>query len=99
MKSRPSFFRRLWQKIAGRRKPAPPVQPPRGPAERERAGIEPLEGRIAPATLVSATVVSFTDLDGDAVTIRFSEPLFDPAKSIAENRLNDVFKLDRKSVV
>ena len=75
------------------------MQPPRGPAERERAGIEPLEGRIAPATLVSATVVSFTDLDGDAVTIRFSEPLFDPAKSIAENRLNDVFKLDRKSVV
>ena len=59
---------------------------------RERAGIEPLEGRIAPATLVSATVVSFTDLDGDAVTITFSEPLFDPAKSIAENRLNEVFK-------
>src|SRR5688572_1257092 len=92
MKPRPSILRRLLQKIVRRRKPEPAEQSPREKSPGTRSGIEPLEGRIAPATLVSATAVSFTDLDGDAVTITFSQPLFDPAKSITENRLNEVFK-------
>jgi hypothetical protein len=38
--------------------------------------IEPLESRIAPATLVNPTTVSYTDLDGDAVTVKVSAGTF-----------------------
>jgi hypothetical protein len=42
--------------------------------------IEPLESRIAPAALfVSATKATYTDVDGDLVTVRFSEPVLTPA--------------------
>lgn len=92
MKPRLSILRRLLRKILPRRVPEPPIQPPREKTPRARSGIEPLEGRIAPATLTSANAVSFTDLDGDAVTVTFSNALFDPAKSIVENRLNEIFK-------
>ncbi len=47
--------------------------------KRENVGIEPLEGRIAPAALISPSKVSFVDLDGDMVTIEFSKPLFNQA--------------------
>lgn len=38
---------------------------------------EPLEARIAPATLVNPTTVIFQDFDGDDVTLKLSKPLFD----------------------
>jgi hypothetical protein len=53
-------------------------------------GIEPLEGRIAPATF-TANSVSFTDLDGDLVTVTFSKNLFDPTKTVSVNNLDDIF--------
>ncbi|MEA2830143.1 MAG: hypothetical protein QOF22_891 [Bradyrhizobium sp.] len=34
--------------------------------------IELLESRIAPATFVSATTATYTDVDGDSVTVKFS---------------------------
>jgi len=40
---------------------------------------EPLEPRIAPATLVNAHVVKYTDIDGDHVTIHSSASLFTTA--------------------
>ncbi|MEQ1858966.1 MAG: hypothetical protein ABMA13_03425 [Chthoniobacteraceae bacterium] len=39
--------------------------------------IEPLEARIAPATLVGTKVVTYTDVDGDAVTIKTTAGAFD----------------------
>src|SRR5262245_56852478 len=42
--------------------------------------IEPLELRIAPATLVNPTTVTYTDVDGDLVTVKISKGAFqDPA--------------------
>jgi hypothetical protein len=38
--------------------------------------LEPLESRIAPATFVNANVVTYTDIDGDHVTIISSLPIF-----------------------
>src|SRR5947208_3534678 len=49
------------------------------------AVIEPLEARIAPATLVSPTTVTYKDFDGDNVTAKISEPLFTAAN------VNDIF--------
>lgn len=40
--------------------------------------IETLESRIAPAILVDATTVTFTDVDGDDVTVRIIRGSFDP---------------------
>jgi hypothetical protein len=37
--------------------------------------IEPLESRIAPATLVNPTTLTFHDQDGDDVTLKFSKPV------------------------
>jgi hypothetical protein len=37
--------------------------------------VRPLEPRLAPATLVNATTVTYQDLDHDLVTVRFSKPL------------------------
>src|SRR5262245_55818849 len=52
--------------------------PPRGLSMGCRAKIlrvEPLEGRVAPATLVSPTRVTYQDVDGDAVTVTVSRPV------------------------
>ena len=54
--------------------------------------IEPLEARIAPATLVNPTTVTFQDKNGDAVTVTISKPLF-TAASVAK-----VFTFDTGSV-
>lgn len=43
-------------------------------------GIEPLEERIAPATLVNPTTVTYQDKNGDAVTVSISKSLFTQAK-------------------
>jgi hypothetical protein len=42
-------------------------------------GIEWLEARIAPATLVNPTTVTYQDIDGDSITVKISKPVFDPA--------------------
>jgi hypothetical protein len=54
--------------------------------------LEPLEERIAPATLVNPTLVTYQDLDGDLVKVKISKPVFDEAK------INDVFKFDTGNV-
>jgi len=42
--------------------------------------IEPLEARIAPAAvLLNPTTATFTDVDGDLVTVKFSKPLLTAA--------------------
>lgn len=41
--------------------------------------IEPLEDRIAPASLVGPNTVIYTDADGDSVTLKISKPLFTSA--------------------
>jgi hypothetical protein len=38
--------------------------------------IEPLESRIAPATLVNPTTLTYTDIDGDLVTVKTSAGAF-----------------------
>lgn len=44
------------------------------------SSIEPLEVRIAPATLLpGGKVATFTDIDGDAVTVKFSKPILTAA--------------------
>lgn len=48
-------------------------------------GIEPLESRIAPATLVNPTTVTFQDVDGDLVTVKSSKPIF------VDATINNVF--------
>jgi hypothetical protein len=45
-------------------------------AAQSMARIEILEQRIAPATLVSPTVVTYTDLQHDKVTITATQPIF-----------------------
>lgn len=45
--------------------------------------IEILEARIAPATLVGHNIVTYTDVDGDHVTVKFSKPIF--ADAVAAN--------------
>lgn len=40
------------------------------------SSLEPLEARIAPATLLpGGKIATFTDIDGDAVTVKFSKPI------------------------
>ncbi len=49
------------------------------PSSRGRAigsMAEPLEARIAPATFINAHMVTYTDVDGDLVTIHSSLPIF-----------------------
>src|SRR5262245_48361995 len=48
-------------------------------ARRARLQVEPLEGRDAPATLVSPTTVTYQDADGDQVRVVFSRPVLTPA--------------------
>jgi hypothetical protein len=56
------------------------------------ATIEPLEDRIAPATLVSPTTVTYQDKNGDAVTVTISKPLF------TQSSVAKVFTFDTGSV-
>ncbi len=61
--------------------------------------IEPLESRIAPATFVNATTVIYTDLDGDAVTVKTSTGefflaanfAFGPANPAGGEQLRQIF--------
>jgi hypothetical protein len=83
MKSRKPLLKSLlakFRKTAAATEPTPRPRP-RKPAERKVVStIEGLEGRIAPATLLpGATTVTFTDADGDLVTVKFSKPILTSA--------------------
>lgn len=67
---------------------------PQRAAERERgmASVEVLEARIAPATLVNPTTVTYTDIDGDHVTITTSKSIF------TSTTINEVLKFNTGSV-
>lgn len=80
MPKRPSLWQKVWSKLRGRKTPAP-APAPRGkssqrPQREPSSLLEPLEGRIAPASLINPTTVMYKDIDGDIVTIKFSKPLF-----------------------
>ncbi len=75
------LLRRLVDKLKGRTKAPPPAQAEKkAPRQREKkntgSSFEPLENRIAPAILINATTVTYKDLDGDLVTVKFSKPVF-----------------------
>src|SRR5581483_1001329 len=48
--------------------------------------IEPLEARVAPATIINPYTVTFQDTNGDTALVHISAPLFKSAKA-AENIL------------
>ena len=54
--------------------------------------LECLESRLAPATLVNPTTLTYQDVDGDLVTVKISKPVFDSAT------INSVFTFDMGSV-
>src|SRR6476619_505566 len=87
--SRRWSFRTLWQKLT-RRKAIVPMQ--KRPFIRETRSIEPLEKRIAPASLIDPSTLIYTDLEGDTVTVRFSKPIFDPGSPVLNTLLEGVFK-------
>src|SRR5688572_18553770 len=95
MKARRSLLSRIASVL---RKPKPAsAQGQRKPAKEPKSrGIEALEGRIAPATLIDASTIQFTEADGDVVTIHFSKPLFtklgSAEETITQNKLDDIFK-------
>ncbi len=64
---------------------APRPRPKAKGASRQGSMLEPLEDRIAPATFVNTHIVTYTDVDGDHVTVKSSNPLF--TKSNANNIL------------
>jgi hypothetical protein len=51
----------------------------RARANRSCPRLEALEARLAPATLVNATTVTYQDVDGDNVTVHISKPVFSAA--------------------
>ena len=61
-------------------------------AQRNRLRVEVLESRLAPATLVNPTTVTYKDVDGDLVTVEISQPLFN------SGTINNVFLFDSGSV-
>ena len=68
MNRRVSWILSLWRKLRPKRPSAEPLrlQPANSAVPRTRKeipGIEPLEGRIAPATLAGASTLSFIDVD------------------------------------
>jgi hypothetical protein len=93
MKARRSLISRIASAL---RKPKPKVKDRKTVKEPKSRGIEPLEGRIAPATLVDASTITYKDLGGDIITIHFSKPLFELKNTIDEtitfNKLDDIFK-------
>jgi hypothetical protein len=61
-------------------------------ARRPRLSIESLEARAVPATLVNAKTVTYTDFDGDLVTVSFSKPILTAAN------VNALFRFDSRGV-
>ena len=56
--------------------------------------IEILEQRIAPAAVLDARTLLFTDTDGDAVTVTFSKDVFLGTLAQRDATANLVFKFD-----
>ncbi len=87
MKPRQSLLSRIASLFRRRRtvkpEPTPPQRPPKEPKGRS---IEPLEGRIAPATFIDGQTISFNDLDGDVVTVHFSKDF------LTATNVSDIFK-------
>ncbi|MEQ1859767.1 MAG: hypothetical protein ABMA13_07525 [Chthoniobacteraceae bacterium] len=87
MKPRPSLLSRFVALFRRRRASKPEMLAPPRPAREPKARtIEPLEGRIAPATLIDAGTISFNDLDGDVVTVHFSKSF------LTAGNVGDIFK-------
>src|SRR6478672_6266583 len=63
--------------------------------DRVRNAIEPLEGRIAPATLLSPRMLTYIDPEGDRVTLTFSSDLFALDSPTLANDLKSVFVFDQ----
>jgi hypothetical protein len=94
VKTRTSFWQKLWGRLRRKRAEGAPAGPERARRTTAHATpvVEPLERRIAPASLVNPSTLVFTDLEGDTVTIEFSKPLFDLPASTLNTKLEDVFK-------
>ncbi|MEQ1861613.1 MAG: hypothetical protein ABMA13_16965, partial [Chthoniobacteraceae bacterium] len=60
--------------------------------------IEPLEARIAPASLIDPRTVTFTDADGDDVKIVFSRNVFLGTDTAMLAKANEVFKFSAGDV-
>ncbi len=96
MNTRKFSLRSLFGKLLGKR-PAAAPEPAAGSRkstaarERVRSGIEPLEGRIAPAILLNGHMLTYHDADGDLVTVNFSKDIFD-FSTVSSGVLNAVFK-------
>ncbi len=98
MNTRKFSLRALAAKLFSKR-PAPVVltalhPKPTAARERIRSGIEPLEGRIAPAVLLNGHTLRFHDSDGDAVKVTFSSDIFDlnANPAVLQTTLDAVFK-------
>lgn len=72
--------------------PAAPVKAPQPRKANVTSSFEMLEGRIAPAILLNPSTVTFKDLDGDLVTVKFSKSLFTATGASLDAVLNGVFK-------
>jgi hypothetical protein len=104
MKKSDSIIARIWRKLTGDSKRTPNAvdakatridgtAPNGGRTTKQKpGGIEMLEGRIAPASLVNPSTITYVDLDGDQVTIKFSKDLFNATGTELTNLLNSVFK-------
>jgi len=100
MTQRKSFLSRVWRKFFPEKPKAQPLRlEPLDPEARlkpqkkpVRSSIESLEGRIAPAILLSGgKILKYADADGDLVTITFSKSLFPGDGNVATD-VNNVFK-------
>src|SRR5687768_14227594 len=93
MKRRQSLLSRVASLFRRKEVQPAPVKPRdrRGGQLAKVRGIEALEGRIAPASLISANTIQYTDLDGDQVMVTFSKALFDPAQTPVQNKLDQIF--------
>lgn len=90
MKPRQTLLGRLTSLF--QRKKSQPVKPERmrrHSSSSKIRGIEPLEGRIAPASLIDNSTVMYKDVGGDTVTIHFSSPVL---YGLTPAELNEVFK-------
>jgi hypothetical protein len=94
MRRTPSLLARIWRKLRGSR-----TKPPRTPKPRRFASPEPLEGRVAPATLINPTTIMFKDFDGDIVTVKFTKSLFAQSTNAGNLAIaNNLFKFDTGTV-
>lgn len=95
MKSRENLLSKMWRKLRGKN-PQPvklePLKKPEPAAKKPHSTLEPLEGRIAPATLLNGSTLIFNDIDGDLVTVKFSKAVFDPKSPTLATDLANVFQ-------